>query len=149
MGNLCHTLNMVANGVTATGLAWGPNKGHIVEPLPKRVRASEKKGRLGVKVKLARDVVREVGGFAPYERRCMELLSQGFDKRALKFCKKRVRAYTPIVYLTVPNLCVAQSWFETSRALTLFCGQLGPHRRGKKKRAEMEEVLQAQKLKGK
>merc|ERR1712147_456241 len=115
MGNLCHTLNMVANGVTATGLAWGPNKGHIVEPLPKRVRASEKKGKLGVKVKLARDVVREVGGFAPYERRCMELLAQGFDKRALKFCKKR----------------------------------LGTHRRGKKKRAEMEEVLQAQKLKGK
>merc|ERR1711908_251932 len=117
MGSLAQspnkTLNMVANGVTATGLAWGPNKGHVVEPLPKRVRQSQKKGKLGVKVKLARDVVREVGGFAPYERRCMELLSQGFDKRALKFCKKR----------------------------------LGTHRRGKKKRAEMEEVLQAQKLK--
>merc|ERR1711998_457147 len=104
---------MVANGVTATGLACGPNKGHIVDPLPKRVRQSEKKGKLGVKVKLARDVIREVAGFAAYERRCMELMSQGFDKRALKFCKKR----------------------------------LGTHRRGKRKRAEMENVLQAQKLK--
>merc|ERR1711904_749909 len=107
------TLIMVANGVTATGLAWGPNKGHVVEPLPKRVRQSDKKGRLGVKVKLARDVIREVAGYTPYERRAMELLSQGFDKRALKFCKKR----------------------------------LGTHRRGKKKRLELEGVLQAQKLK--
>merc|ERR1712022_94202 len=115
MGIAKYSKKMVANGVTATGMAWGPNKGHVVEPLPKRVRASEKKGKLGVKVKLARDVVREVSGFAPYERRCMELLAQGFDKRALKFCKKR----------------------------------LGTHRRGKKKRSEMEEVMQAQKLKGK
>merc|ERR1712007_422412 len=106
-------LNMVANGVSGTGLACGPNKGHVVEPLPKRVRASEKKGKLGVKVKLARDVIREVAGYTPYERRAMELLSQGFDKRALKFCKKR----------------------------------LGTHRRGKKKRLELENVLQAQKLK--
>merc|ERR1711924_235410 len=64
MGSLAQspnkTLNMVANGVTATGLAWGPNKGHVVEPLPKRVRQSQKKGKLGVKVKLARDVIREV-----------------------------------------------------------------------------------------
>merc|ERR1712227_872578 len=115
MGIAIYSNKMVANGVTATGLAWGPNKGHVVEPLAKRVRASEKKGKLGVKVKLARDVIREVAGFAPYERRAMELLSRGFDKRALKFCKKR----------------------------------LGTHRRGKKKRTELEGVLQAQKLKGK
>merc|ERR1712124_164480 len=110
---LIFSLKMVANGVTATGLAWGPNKGHVVEPLAKRTRQSEAKGKLGVKVQLARDVIREVAGFTPYERRTMELLAQGFDKRALKFCKKR----------------------------------LGTHRRGKKKRLELENVLQAQKLK--
>merc|ERR1711887_259044 len=107
--------NMVANGVTATGLAWGPNKGHVTEPLAKRTRQSDKKGQCGTKVKLARSVIRDVVGFAPYERRTMELLSQGFDKRALKYCKKR----------------------------------LGTHRRGKKKRSELEGVLQAQKMKGK
>merc|ERR1712227_904291 len=115
MGSRKTLYSMVANGVTATGIAWGPNKGHVVEPLPKRKRVSEKKGKLGVKVKLARDVIRNVCGFAPYERRAMELLAQGFDKRALKFCKKR----------------------------------LGTHRRGKKKRSELEGVLQSQKLKGK
>merc|ERR1711918_302931 len=65
MGSRKTLYSMVANGVTATGIAWGPNKGHIVEPLPKRVRVSEKKGKLGVKVKLARDVIREVCGFTP------------------------------------------------------------------------------------
>merc|ERR1711959_44514 len=113
MGSRIEYFKMVKNGVKATGLAWGPNKGHVTEPLAKRTRQSETKGKLGVKVNLARSVIREVAGYAPYERRAMELLSQGFDKRALKFCKHR----------------------------------LGTHRRGKRKRLEMEAVLQSQKLK--
>merc|ERR1712071_345346 len=36
------------------------------------------------------DVIREVAGFAAYERRCIELLRISKDKRALKFCKKRL-----------------------------------------------------------
>merc|ERR1712118_217069 len=110
MGTSQSISDMVANGVKATGIAVGPNKGHVVEPLPKRKRPSTER-KLGVKVKLARDVIRDVCGFAPYEKRAMELLGQGFDKRALKFCKR-----------------------------------LGTHRRGKKKRSELEGVLQAQKL---
>jgi len=46
--------------------------------------------RLTKKTKFVRDLVREVCGFAPYERRCIELLRIGKDKRALRFCKKRV-----------------------------------------------------------
>ena len=42
------------------------------------------------RVKFIRDVVREAAGFAPYEKRCMELLRVGKDKRALKFCKNKV-----------------------------------------------------------
>lgn len=45
------------------------------------------------RVKFIRDLVREVTGFAPYEKRVMELLRIGKDKRALKFCKKRVSHY--------------------------------------------------------
>ena len=41
--------------------------------------------------KFIRDIVREVSGFAPYEKRAMELLRISKDKRCLKFCKKRVR----------------------------------------------------------
>ena len=43
--------------------------------------------------KFVRDLVREVTGLAPYERRCMEFLKVGKDKKALKFCKKRVSFY--------------------------------------------------------
>ncbi len=42
------------------------------------------------KAKFARSVVREVVGFSPYERRALEALKVGKDKRALKFLKKRV-----------------------------------------------------------
>lgn len=38
-----------------------------------------------------RAVVREVAGFAPYEKRCLELLRVNKDKRALKYCKRKVR----------------------------------------------------------
>jgi large subunit ribosomal protein L36e len=37
-----------------------------------------------------RDLVQEVCGFAPYERRAMELIKIGKDKKTLKFIKKRV-----------------------------------------------------------
>ncbi len=41
-------------------------------------------------MKFVRDIVREVTGFCPYERRTLELLRVGRDKKALKFLKKRV-----------------------------------------------------------
>ena len=42
------------------------------------------------RVKFVREIVREVVGLAPYERRCTELLKVGRDKRALKLCKRKV-----------------------------------------------------------
>jgi large subunit ribosomal protein L36e len=54
---------------------------------------SRGQGQTHPKVKLVREVVREVAGFAPYERRIMELLRIGSAatmKRALKFAKKRL-----------------------------------------------------------
>ena len=42
------------------------------------------------KNKFVRDLVREVCGFAPYEKRTVELLKVSKDKRALKFLKKKV-----------------------------------------------------------
>lgn len=49
--------------------------------------------RLTKHSKFVRDTIREVCGFAPYERRAMELLKVSKDKRALKFIKKRVRLF--------------------------------------------------------
>ena len=51
--------------------------------------------------RFVRDLIREIVGFAPYERRCQELLRMGKDKRALKFCKKRVSCHLslPIIVM--------------------------------------------------
>ncbi len=46
--------------------------------------------RASKRVKFVRDIVREVSGLAPYERRITELLKVGKDKRALKVAKKKV-----------------------------------------------------------
>ncbi|PWA16121.1 hypothetical protein CCH79_00016843, partial [Gambusia affinis] len=71
-------------------MAVGLNKGH---PVTKNVTASKhsrRRGRLTKHSKFIRDTIREVCGFAPYERRAMELLKVSKDKRALKFIKKRI-----------------------------------------------------------
>ena len=42
------------------------------------------------RVQFTRDIIREVMGFAPYEKRAMEVLKLGKEKRAQRFCKKRL-----------------------------------------------------------
>merc|ERR1711977_224535 len=53
-----------------------------------------KEKKTSVKAAFMRDLMRDVTGFAPYEKRCMELLKLNKDKRALKFCKKRLGTHT-------------------------------------------------------
>ncbi|KYQ92980.1 S60 ribosomal protein L36 [Tieghemostelium lacteum] len=71
-----------------SGIATGNNSGHAVT---KRVpKSTFKKGLVTKRVEVIRDVVREVSGYAPYERRIQELLKSSLDKRALKIAKKRL-----------------------------------------------------------
>ncbi|XP_077298875.1 ribosomal protein L36 [Arctopsyche grandis] len=55
-----------------------------------KIRPSRRKGMLTKHSKFVRDLVREVVGHAPYEKRAMELLKVSRDKRALKFLKRRL-----------------------------------------------------------
>ena len=83
--------------MTKSGIATGLNKGHITSPRTPRAKPSQKKGvsfRLlqaaTKRTKFVRSLIREVVGFAPYEKRVMELLKNSKDKRARKLAKKRL-----------------------------------------------------------
>ena len=83
-------------GETKTNLCVGMDKG---KPLTKRElkpKQVSKKGRIQKRVKFVRDIVREVVGFAPYEKRCMELLKVGKEKRALKVLKAKLGTNAPL-----------------------------------------------------
>jgi Ribosomal protein L36e len=55
----------------------GLNKGHAVTVIPRTPKPSHRKGKSTEKHKFVKSVIREVVGFAPYERRVLELLRNG------------------------------------------------------------------------
>ncbi|OMJ78476.1 hypothetical protein SteCoe_7485 [Stentor coeruleus] len=68
-------------------------KGHAVTKLAKVAKPAYRKGRLSKRTALVRSVIREVTGFAPYERKVLELLQAGStkdEKKALKVAKRRL-----------------------------------------------------------
>ncbi|XP_003701328.1 ribosomal protein L36 [Megachile rotundata] len=82
-------------------LAVGLNRGHKTTKIRVAKNKNEKKktvcvlparfkGRQTKHSKFIRDLIREVTGHAPYEKRAMELLKVSKDKRALKFLKRRL-----------------------------------------------------------
>jgi len=58
--------------------------------LEMKQKPSYRKGKLNKRVAFVREVVREVVGFAPYEKRTMELMKVGKEKRALKLLKAKL-----------------------------------------------------------
>ncbi|CAD6236005.1 unnamed protein product [Miscanthus lutarioriparius] len=104
-----------------SGLFVGINKGHVVTKRQLPLRPVQSQGaswsyifvmallfqKATKRVTFVRSLIREVAGFAPYEKRITELLKVGKDKRALKVAKRK----------------------------------LGTHKRAKKKREEMANVV--------
>merc|ERR1712189_68028 len=77
-----------------TEISVGLNKGHKVTKNTSKPKVVRRKGHLNKRVKFIRDVVQEVCGQAPYEKRAIELLKVNKDNRALKFVKKRLGTHT-------------------------------------------------------
>ncbi|CAO2166973.1 unnamed protein product [Urochloa humidicola] len=73
-----------------SGLFVGINKGHIVTKRELPLRPVDRKGKATKRVTFVRNLIREVAGFAPYEKRITELLKVGKDKRALKLAKRKL-----------------------------------------------------------
>ncbi|XP_075220690.1 ribosomal protein L36 [Lycorma delicatula] len=79
----------------AVGLQRGHKTTKIVMGKSKKdkkhkIRPARLKGIQTKHTKFVRDLIREVCGHAPYEKRAMELLKVSKDKRALKFLKRRL-----------------------------------------------------------
>jgi len=66
------------------------DKGHKLTKRALPTKQSYRKGKLNKRVAFVREVIREVAGFSPYEKRTMELLKVGKEKRALKMLKTKL-----------------------------------------------------------
>ncbi|KAK4679238.1 ribosomal protein L36 [Podospora pseudoanserina] len=76
-----------------SGIATGLNKGHKTTARVAKPRVSRTKGHLSKRTAFVRDLVKEVAGLAPYERRIIELLRNSKDKRARKLAKKKLGTF--------------------------------------------------------
>ncbi|MCJ1253157.1 60S ribosomal protein L36 [Lignoscripta atroalba] len=76
-----------------SGIAIGLNHGHKTTLRDVKPRISRTKGHLSKRTAFVREIVKEVSGLAPYERRVIELLRNSKDKRARKLAKKRLGTF--------------------------------------------------------
>ena len=81
-----------------SGVHVGLNRGFIVtktksNPDAQKVNRSHRKGRLHPRVAAVRAVVSEICGLAPYERKMMEMIKTGNQKKeknAIKLARRRL-----------------------------------------------------------
>ena len=79
-----------------SGIFVGLNKGFVVtkpKVSTKKAKAGRRKGIRGKRVELVREVIREVAGLAPYEKKMMEMIRTGVaskEKKAVKLARKRL-----------------------------------------------------------
>merc|ERR1711937_499856 len=82
---------------TMSGIAVGLNKGHVVDKIANKAqKPSRRKGTLGKRVSVVREVIREVVGLAPYEKRLLDILKTGAnnpDKKVYKMAKNRLGSH--------------------------------------------------------
>ena len=113
---------------------------------------------------MIRGLIRDVAGSAPYEKRLVELLKNGRDKRALKLAKRKVSARGLGLSRSPRNLSSRSRSVAWSSRGTSFApeiskidddrdtrinpsnpffapSQLGTHLRAKKKREEMGNLM--------
>lgn len=81
---------MAPSFVVSNAMAVGLHKGHEVMKRDTAKRPSAHKGKLGQRTSMVRKLIREVAGYASYEKRIYELLKVGKDKRALKLAKRKL-----------------------------------------------------------
>ncbi|KAH8885240.1 60S ribosomal protein L36 [Thozetella sp. PMI_491] len=84
---------MAKEAPARSGIATGTNKGYKTTARTAKPRVSRNRGHLSKRTAFVREIVKEVSGLAPYERRIIELLRNSKDKRARKLAKKRLGTF--------------------------------------------------------
>ncbi len=87
--------------VQKSGIFVGLNKGHIVtkpqtNPNAFKKDLSSRKGRLHTRVSAIREVMTEVTGLSPFQRKMMEMLKTGDsvkEKKAVRIARKRTGSH--------------------------------------------------------
>eukprot|EP01065_Artemidia_motanka_P020126 TRINITY_DN240_c0_g1_i1.p2 TRINITY_DN240_c0_g1~~TRINITY_DN240_c0_g1_i1.p2 ORF type:complete len:121 (+),score=56.80 TRINITY_DN240_c0_g1_i1:46-408(+) len=80
-------------GKTANGARSGVNKGFKTTKRKVPVSAGARLALPKTKLAAVREIVQEVVGFSPYEKRMIELLKVQREKRALRFAKRRLGTF--------------------------------------------------------
>ncbi|KAM0675794.1 ribosomal protein L36 [Gurleya vavrai] len=76
-----------------SGFALGKNKGYKITPIANMERIFTGKKRcykLTEGAILAKKVAQEICGLAPYEKKAIDIMKKGNDKRCKKFLKQRL-----------------------------------------------------------
>merc|ERR1711916_26099 len=81
---------MVRKTIGPDGVAVGHRRGHPVTRRSARTRHVRNKGHGSKRTLFIRELIREVSGLAPYEKRILELMKNDLDKRALRLAKKKL-----------------------------------------------------------
>jgi large subunit ribosomal protein L36e len=82
--------------VGKSGIFIGRNKGFVVTKPDLSLRKKRpvlRKGKLNKRVQVIREVIREVAGFTPLERKMRELIKTGVaskEKKAVKLARRRL-----------------------------------------------------------
>ena len=76
--------------VAKNGIIAGFNHGHKTTPRDVKISRKARLGQPKKKVRAVKAIIADLCGFTPMEKRMVELLRVGKEKRALKFCNKRL-----------------------------------------------------------
>jgi len=85
--------------MSSTGISVGLKKGYPVTKKEQPKRPSQKKAVISKRTRMVRDLVQEVVGLSPYEKRLLDMLKTGgasSEKRMYKYAKRRVRFSPPL-----------------------------------------------------
>ena len=95
-----HRTRLCFCAMSATGILVGLNKGFPTEKRPniRKTRPGQRKGTSVRRTKVVREIIREVAGLKPYEKRILDMIKTGggaADKKIYKFAKQRVSYLLP------------------------------------------------------